>query len=366
MTESTSSALTPREALRRVPFFRRLRAPQLDLVIEASVTFRVLPGDTVISQDETGQALYVMLSGLARGTTSGRTEARTFAPGDYVGELALLEPAPSLYTIRASEPSLFLSLTQVRLAEAMRKDPEIAIVIAREASRLARSIAPTDDSETRLMRAQMLLYAEDLKKIYDEERTRSAELRESLMDTIKILVNAIESRDPRQIGHGSRVARYCQILAQQLGWSEERSVQAAIGGLIHDVGLVSLDEEIARKRGPMERAEIAQFRQHPELGARLLRGIKSLEPLVPYVLHHHENFDGTGYPERLRGQDIPIEARLVAVVDEFDDRRSILPAGDPNATDEVLRELRQLTADRLDPTIVQAFLDAYRAGHIIV
>jgi len=216
------------------------------------------------------------------------------------------------------------------------------------------------------MRAQMLLYAEDLKKIYDEEPTRSAELRESLMDTIKILVNAIESRDPRQIGHGSRVARYCQIPAQQLGWSEERAVQAAIGGLIRDVGLVSLDEDVARKRGPMDRAEIAQFRQHPNLGARLLRGTKSLEPLVPYVLHHHEHFDGTGYPERFRGQDIPIEARLVAVVDEFDDRRSTLPAGDPNATDEVLRELRQLTADRLDPAIVQAFLEADRAGHIIV
>src|SRR5437588_8426459 len=116
-----------------------------------------------------------------------------------------------------------------------------------------------------------------------------------MMDTIRVLINAIESKDPRHVGHGGRVARYAQTLASHIGWEEERSVQAAIGGLIHDIGQVSLPDELVRKDGPLSRKEIEDMRRHPELGARLLRGITSLEPLLPYVLYHHENFDGTGY-----------------------------------------------------------------------
>src|SRR5439155_13965460 len=168
-----------------------------------------------------------------------------------------------------------------------------------------------------------------------------------------------------QVGHGSRVARYAQVLARQIGWDEEQAVQAAIGGLIHDIGRVSLRDVVARKRGPMTREEIAEERQHPELGARLLRGIRSLEPLLPYVSSHHENFDGTGYPERLRGQDIPIAARLIAVADAFDELRTALPPG-PAGTEDAVRSLRRLSGDRLDPELLTAFVTAYRGGKVTV
>jgi HD-GYP domain-containing protein (c-di-GMP phosphodiesterase class II) len=142
-------------------------------------------------------------------------------------------------------------------------------------------------------------------------------------------------------------------------------VQAAIGGLVHDIGHVGLRDAIVRKRGPLDRDEMAELRQHPEIGARLLRGIKSLEPLLPYVLYHHEDFDGNGYPERRRGQEIPIEARLVAVADVFDDIRTQLPPNDAAATETALQDLRRLAAGRLDPDLVLAFVQACRAGLIV-
>ncbi|HEV8636501.1 MAG TPA: HD domain-containing phosphohydrolase [Chloroflexota bacterium] len=360
--------MTPTDGLLNVPLFRRLRPEQLVAVAEAASVAWRQPGDVLVKQDETGQALYVLLEGAGQGAASsrltpGERRSSSLSAGDYVGELAILEPAPSTWTITITQRSRVLVLTQVQLAELMRRDPELAIAIARGAGRLARTAsAPGEDREMKRLRAQMLLYAGDLKRVYDEERIRSAELREALMDTIRVLINAIESKDPRQVGHGGRVARYAQALAQQIGWDEDRCVQAAIGGLVHDIGHVGLRDAIVRKRGPLDREELAELRQHPEIGARLLRGIKSLEPLLPYVLHHHEHFDGNGYPEHRRAQEIPIEARLVAVADAFDDIRAQLPPHDPAAAEAAIQDLRRLAADRLDPDLVLAFVQAYRAG----
>lgn len=364
--------MSPTEALAAVPLFRRLRPEQIAELAEAAQVGWRGPGDMLLKQEEIGQALYVLLDGAAQGTTASRRpgqepRSQSFSTGDYFGEMAVLDPAPSTWTVTLTQPSQVLVLTQVQLAALLRRQPELAIAIAQAASRLARSVAaPGEDQEMKRLRAQMLLYAGDLKRVYDEERARSAELREAMMDTIRVLINAIESKDPRQIGHGGRVARYAQTLATQVGWAEDRCVQAAIGGLIHDIGYVGVRDEVARKRGPLDRHEQVALRQHPEIGARLLRGINSLEPLLPYVLYHHENFDGTGYPERRRGADIPIEARLVAVADAFDDLRAPLPQNDAAASDDAIKDLRRLAADRLDPDLVIAFVEAYRGGTLVV
>jgi putative nucleotidyltransferase with HDIG domain len=356
------------EALGAVPLFQRLTKEHVAAIARAAVPASLRPGELVIRQGETGQALYVLLTGAAEGRTAGSSKSgtTTFGPGDFFGETAVLEPAPSAATVVTTQASQLLVLTQVQLFAEMRRDPELAIAIAREASRLARGApTPGEGDELRQLRAQVMMYATDLKQVYDDERARAGELREALMDTIRVLINAIESKDPNQVGHGSRVARYAQTLARQIGWDEEQAVQAAIGGLVHDIGRVSLRDEVARKRGPMSREEMVEERQHPELGARLLRGIRSLEPLLPYVLSHHENFDGSGYPERLRGNDIPLAARLVAVADAFDELRAALPPG-PEATTEALRSLRRLSGDRLDPELLTAFVKAHKQGKLVV
>jgi HD-GYP domain-containing protein (c-di-GMP phosphodiesterase class II) len=351
-----------------VPLFRRLQPDQLAAVESAATVAAFLGGETLLQQGQIGQALYFVLSGALEGRTTpadgSAPTTRELARGDYFGEMAVLEPAPSPATYVVTRPSRLLVLTQVSLTQQMRKDPELAIAVAREAGRRARwTNASPEADELRLLRQQMLVYAGDLKKVYDEERTRAAQLREALMDTVRVLMRAIESKDPRQVGHGSRVARYAQFLARELGWDEERAVQAAIGGLIHDVGQVGLRDSLVRKNGPLTRDEIAEMRQHPDLGARLLSGIKSLEPLLPYVRYHHESFDGTGYPDGLRGQHIPVE---VAVADAFDELRAMSPPNDAGATERAIHDLRKLSNERLDPDLLGAFVNAYRAGRLVV
>lgn len=363
--------MTPAEAVAAVPLFRRLRPEYVDAIARAAVPASLKTGELIIRQGETGQALYVVLSGAAEGRVRAATGERaaqiSFGPGDYFGDMAVLEPQEAGVTVVTTKPSQLLVLTQVQLVAEMRRDPELAIAITREAARLARgAAAPSEVAELRQLRAQVMMYASDLKQVYDDERARARELREALMDTIRVLINAIESKDPNQVGHGSRVARYAQVLAREIGWSEEQAVQAAIGGLVHDIGRIGLRDEVARKQGPMTRQEMAEVRQHPEMGARLLRGIRSLEPLVPYVLYHHENFDGTGFPERLRGKDIPLAARLIAVADAFDEIRAPLPSGDPTASENAMTDLRRLARDRLDPDLLAAFVKAYRDGRLAV
>ena len=365
--------MTPSDPLGQVPLFRRLRSEHLAAIMRAATNATYSPGEEVLHQGQTGQALYVLLSGAAESRSvppegqTGQIKIAKLTRGDYFGETAVLEPAPSNATVTITEPSELLVLTQVQLVAEMRRDPELAIAIARRAGRLARGdTEPHEAEELRQLRAQMLLYAGDLKRVYDEERSRARQLSDAMMDTIRVLINAIESKDPRHVGHGGRVARYSQSLALHIGWDEERAVQAAIGGLIHDIGQVSLPDELVRKDGPLTRREIEEMRRHPELGARLLRGISSLEPLLPYVLYHHENWDGTGFPERRKSIQIPIEARVVAVADAFDEIRARVPGSEEAATEEAFKELRRQGSTRLDPDLLGAFGDAYRAGKVTV
>jgi CRP-like cAMP-binding protein len=146
--------MSPTEALASLPLFRRLRPAQIARLAEASQVGLRQPGDTLLKQDEIGQALYVLLEGAARGVAAVRRagqespRAQSFSAGDYFGEMAVLDPAPSVWTITISQPSQVLMLTQVQLAQLLRREPEIAIAIAQAASRLARSaVAPAADQE---------------------------------------------------------------------------------------------------------------------------------------------------------------------------------------------------------------------------
>ena len=360
--------MTIQEALVCVPLFRRLGESWLAVLESIASVKACMPKDVLIRQGETCSAIYIVLSGeLLSSTSTGPPESHQLrlAAGDYFPEWTVLDPAPCASTVRTTVHSSVVTITHARLIGAMRADPELAIAIARESARVSRG-APTtaDAAEISRLRAQMMMYADDLKEVYDDERNRAGELRESLLDTIRVLINSIESRDHRQIGHGGRVARYAQILARQIGWSEDLAVQAAIGGLMHDLGNVNLREELIRKTGPLSREEITEMRQHPELGARIIRGIRTLEPLLPYVLYHQENFDGSGYPERRRGADIPVEARLVAVADRYDEIRSQRSADDSFAQEDALQTLRRMSRNHLDPEMENAFVDACRAGQL--
>lgn len=182
--------------------------------------------------------------------------------------------------------------------------------------------------------------------------------------TLKLLANAIELRDHYTVGHTWRVTNFSVALAEELGWDEERKDLVEMGGVLHDVGKIAVEDAVLRKQGKLTDEEYAQMKIHPERGAALMRDCKKLEPLIPFCLYHHERYDGNGYPYRLKGEDIPVEGRLVAVADTFDAMTSNRPYRKGLDPEIAIEELEKNRGSQFDPQYVDAFIKAYRAGKI--
>ncbi len=199
-------------------------------------------------------------------------------------------------------------------------------------------------------------------------RRRAAEnlaTREAHLQTVRLLAKAIEARDAYTGGHVERVRRYALKLAQALGWPPSQLSALEFGALLHDVGKITIPEHILNKPGPLTDEEARIMREHPRRGAQMLADLPYLRPLVPYVLYHHEHWDGTGYPEGLKGAEIPIEGRLLAVVDAYDamtTARSYHPT--PMSREEALEEIRREAGKAFDPYIAEVFIRLAEQGEI--
>jgi putative nucleotidyltransferase with HDIG domain len=192
----------------------------------------------------------------------------------------------------------------------------------------------------------------------------AAELNHAYLSMLAVLGNAIEARDHYTVGHTWRVARFAQVAARRLGWSECKLAEIEVGGLLHDIGKIGVPDSILTKQGPLDADEQARMKLHPTIGARMLRDVPSLEHVLPYVLSHHENYDGSGYPDGLAGEAIPPEARLLAVVDAFDAMTSTRPYRRGMAVEVAIQRLEQAAGGQLDPTIVAAVVAAWQAGEL--
>ena len=175
---------------------------------------------------------------------------------------------------------------------------------------------------------------------------------------------ALEARDPYLRGHSTRVTSFAEGLARLLGWRGTRLEALHLGGSLHDVGKIAIDAEVLRKPGPLTEDELEQIRRHPVTGARLVESFDDFEPALPYVLHHHERWDGGGYPHGLSGERIPLEARLLGVADAFDAMTSARAYRSALSIDDALDELERCAGTQFDPELAQAFVDGWRQGEI--
>jgi putative nucleotidyltransferase with HDIG domain len=169
---------------------------------------------------------------------------------------------------------------------------------------------------------------------------------------------ALEERDQTH-GHGARVAALAEPVARRLGWDAERLAALRFGAMLHDIGKVTVRAETLRKAGPMTIAELTEIRTHPTAGAALVAPLRSARHAVPYVLFHHERWDGDGYPSGLRGGAIPLEARLVGVADAFDAMTSVRPYRQALSIDRALEQIAICAGSQFDPTIAEAFLEVW-------
>ena len=177
---------------------------------------------------------------------------------------------------------------------------------------------------------------------------------------------ALEARDPYLKGHSTRVTAFAESLARLLGWRGSRLEALYLGGSLHDVGKISVDASVLRKSGPLTEQELEQIRRHPVTGARLVESFDDFEAALPYVLHHHERWDGFGYPHGLSGDGIPLEARVLGVADAFDAMTSARAYRPALTVEQALVELERCAGSQFDPELALAFVEGWRQGEITV
>lgn len=174
--------------------------------------------------------------------------------------------------------------------------------------------------------------------------------------TVHALSAALDSRDSETEGHALRVVAYTARLSRQLGLDQKAGDSLLRGALLHDVGKIGVPDAILNKKGPLDDAEWDEMRRHPQIGHRMLREIPFLADALPVVLHHHERYDGTGYPAGLKGEEIPLGARIFSIIDTFDAITSDRPYRRARSVKEAQQEIRRGAGVQFDPRLVEAFL----------
>ena len=181
-------------------------------------------------------------------------------------------------------------------------------------------------------------------------------LERMFLGTLDALTASIDAKDPYTCGHSRRVAYLSRSLAEKTGLPPEIVDRVHIAGLVHDVGKIGVPEAVLCKPGKLTDAEFALIKRHPEIGARILRDIPNFDDVIPGVMSHHERFDGRGYPQGLKGTDIPLFGRIIGIADSFDAMSSNRTYRSALKRDEVLQEIRDCAGRQFDPALVPAFL----------
>lgn len=207
------------------------------------------------------------------------------------------------------------------------------------------------------LKKQLWQYAIDLKNSYKKEKARSLELENAYIDMVKVLAAAIDTRDKFTKGHSSRVTDYSLKIANAFGCSKEIISYLKTGGMLHDIGMIGISDSILNKKEnePLTEEDIKHIRLHPIIGANILKDIKLLEPIIPIVLYHHEHYDGNGYPEGLKGEEIPIMVRILSIADAFDAITSDRPYRKGRSKKEAIKEIQKCAGTQFDPEIVEVF-----------
>jgi len=187
-----------------------------------------------------------------------------------------------------------------------------------------------------------------------------SDLMELFLGTVKTLSKAIDAKSPWTSGHSERVTEIAIAIGAEMGFDEDEMKELELAGLLHDIGKLGTYEHILNKPGKLNDEEIEIIRLHPQMGAEILAPIKELKKIASVIRHHHEYYDGTGYPEGLKGEEIPLVARVLTVADTVDAMGADRPYRKGRTRDEIVTELRRCSGTQFDPVVVDAYLRALR------
>ena len=184
------------------------------------------------------------------------------------------------------------------------------------------------------------------------------------INSVRMLAAAIDAKDPYTRGHSERVARYSIGIGKNLGLPQKEMLDLRISALLHDVGKIGIDDRILRKPGALSEDEFEVMKQHPAKGAAIMSGVAQLIDIIPGMKYHHEKWSGGGYPDNLEGEQIPMQARIVAIADTFDAMTTNRPYQKAMELGYVVEKIKSFAGTRFDPRVVDAFVNAVKRGDI--
>jgi putative nucleotidyltransferase with HDIG domain len=216
--------------------------------------------------------------------------------------------------------------------------------------RLSEEREPIDAKKIRLCQAMVsqMGVAVEIGKLYEI-------LVDQLMETVLAMAETVEKKSPWTAGHSKRVTQYALMLAEELGWQKESLEELRIAGLLHDIGKIGVPGSILNKVGKLSEEEYPIIKRHPEDGAQILSRIRMLRPYIPIIRYHHEWMDGNGYPDGLRGSEIPLGARILAIADAYDAMTADRPYRQGFPKEEAVQRLVKAAGTQFDPELVDAF-----------
>lgn len=205
---------------------------------------------------------------------------------------------------------------------------------------------------------------DEIQKAIDEIRRQAEKNKELFMGSIRMLANTIDEKDPYTRGHSERVAYYSAVIAKHLGMGAEEVERVHLSGIIHDVGKIGIEDKILRKAAALTDEEYEIMKQHPSKGLHILEAVPMLKEMAGDGLMHHENVDGSGYPQGLKGEAIPLLGRIVSVADAFDAMTTDRPYSKAMTFEAALARLRQLIGKKFDGPCVEAMERASQSGDL--
>lgn len=198
---------------------------------------------------------------------------------------------------------------------------------------------------------------DEIKQINEKLEDSKEQLEQAYLDMIQTLRYTVEAKDSYTRGHSDRVSEYSVLIGEKLGLPEDQIKTLRIGGLFHDIGKIGIPDSILLKPAKLTDDEYSQIKNHPSIGAHILGSAVIFKDIIPIVKHHHERYDGNGYPSRLKGEEIPYIARIAAVADTFDAMTSRRSYRGPIDIEHVKEEIKRCEGTQFDPQIAEAFLD---------
>ena len=196
-----------------------------------------------------------------------------------------------------------------------------------------------------------------INKINDELKQSKEDLEKAYLESIETLRYTVEAKDTYTRGHSDRVSAFSVLIGKTVGLSEDDLKTLKIGGLFHDIGKIGVPDSILLKESKLTDDEYSEIKNHPSIGAHILSTATIFKDIIPIVKHHHEKFDGNGYPGKLKGEEIPYLARIAAIADSFDAMTSRRTYRDSLPLETVISEFEKCKGTQFDPNLTDVFLD---------